>query len=90
MFLFGNAFGLNTSGLGPVFIVISAFLAIVTTILIFVFIVPEKRKDRLNKFGKFLHKTFNFKYLIVEYFIDRLCDHLRFSQPLQFSVGKIL
>ena len=66
MFLFGNAFGLNTSGLGPAFIVISAFLAIVATILIFVFIVPEKKKDRLNKFGKFLHKTFNFKYLIVE------------------------
>jgi hypothetical protein len=52
------------------FIVISTILAFVlaltATILTFVFIVPEKKRERLNKFWKFIHDTVNFKYLIVE------------------------
>jgi len=45
---------------------IAILLAFVTTILTFIFFVPEKRRPRLNKFGKFIHDTVNFKYLIVE------------------------
>lgn len=49
-----------------VFIAVAFILAIVATILAYIFIVPEKRRARLNAFGKFLHDTVNFKYLIIE------------------------
>ena len=41
-------------------------LSVAAVVLAFIFIVPEKRKAKLNKFGKFLHDLVNFKYLIVE------------------------
>ena len=44
----------------------------VATILAYVFIVPESRREKLNAFGKFLHDTFNFKYLIVEKILQAL------------------
>ena len=46
--------------------VVALILAVVATVLAFVFIVPEKNRKKLNAFGKFLHDTVNFKYLIVE------------------------
>ena len=55
-----------------VFTIIGAILAIVATILAYVFIVPEKRREKLNAFGKFLHDTCNFKYLIVEKILQAL------------------
>lgn len=51
---------------GLIFVVLPFIFAIVATILAFVFIVPEKCRKGLNKFGQFLHDTVNFKYLIVE------------------------
>lgn len=48
------------------FMIISVLLAIVATVLAFIFIVPEKRYGALNAFGKFIHNTLNFKYLIIE------------------------
>ena len=55
-----------------VFTLIGAVLAVVATILAYVFIVPEKRREKLNAFGKFLHDTCNFKYLIVEKILQAL------------------
>ena len=49
-----------------IFLVIALVLAVVATVLAFIFLVPEKRREKLNAFGKFLHDAFNFKYLIVE------------------------
>ena len=46
--------------------ILALVLALVATVLAFIFIVPEKKREKLNKFGKFLHDTVNFKYLIVE------------------------
>lgn len=46
--------------------VVATVLAIAATVLAFIFIVPEKRREKLNAFGKFLHDTFNFRYLVVE------------------------
>lgn len=46
--------------------IIAGVLGLVATVLAFIFIVPEKKRANLNKFGKFLHDTLNFKYLIVE------------------------
>ena len=52
--------------------VVALILAVVATILAFVFIVPEKNRKKLNAFGKFLHDTVNFKYLIVEKILQAL------------------
>lgn len=49
-----------------VILILALVLAVVATVLAFIYIVPAKRRDRLNKFGRFLHDTANFKYLIVE------------------------
>lgn len=44
-----------------------AFLAaIAATVLIFVFVLPEKRKDRLPAFFRVLRDFFNFSYLVIE------------------------
>lgn len=52
--------------------ILAAIASLVATVLAFIFIVPDKRRDRLNSFGKFLHDTFNFKYLIVEKILQAL------------------
>ena len=52
--------------------IVALILAVVATILAFVFIVPEKNRKKLNAFGKFLHDTVNFKYLIVEKILQAL------------------
>lgn len=58
---------------GSVAFTVSAILfAIAATVLAFIFIVPEKRREKLNAFGKFLHDTCNFKYLVVEKLLQAL------------------
>lgn len=52
--------------------ILSVILAIAATVLAFIFIVPGKKREKLNKFGKFLHDTVNFKYLIVEKILQAL------------------
>ncbi len=54
------------------FTAVAFILAIVATVLAFIFIVPEKRREKLNAFGKFLHDTCNFKYLVVEKLLQAL------------------
>ena len=46
--------------------VVAVLATIAAMILAYKFIVPEKRRPRLNKLGQFLHDVFNFKFLIVE------------------------
>jgi hypothetical protein len=53
-------------------IILAVVSSIVATILAFVYIVPEKKRAGLNQFGKFLHDTVNFKYLIVEKILQAL------------------
>lgn len=52
--------------------VIAVILAIVATVLAFIFIVPEKKRDSMGAFGKFLNDTVNFKYLIIEKILQAL------------------
>ena len=40
--------------------------ALACTILLFVLVIPEKKRDELNGFFKFLHDLFNFKFLVLE------------------------
>lgn len=55
-----------------VFIAIALVLAITATVLAFVFIVPEKRREKLGAFGKFLHDACTFKFLLVEKILQAL------------------
>ena len=52
--------------------IVAVIIAIVATVLAFIFIVPEKRRAQMGAFGKFLHDTCNFKYLIVEKILQAL------------------
>ena len=51
---------------------LAVIAAVALTVLAFIFIVPEKKFGKLNKFGQFLHKTLNFKYLIIEKILQAL------------------
>lgn len=46
--------------------IIGFIFALAAAILAFIFIVPDKKRAKLNKFGKFLHDLCNFKFLIIE------------------------
>lgn len=52
--------------------VLALIFAIAATVLAYIFIVPEKKYDKLNKFGKILHNLVNFKTLIVEKILQAL------------------
>ena len=62
----------STAASALIITVLSVVLAIAATVLAFIFIVPDKKREKLNKFGKFLHDTVNFKYLIVEKILQAL------------------
>lgn len=54
------------------FMAAAVLLAIAATILAFIFIVPDSKREKLNSFGKFLHDALNFKFLIVEKILQAL------------------
>ena len=60
------ATSVSSGALELIITILCILLAITATVLAHVFIIPESRKPRLNRFGKFLHDTFNFKYLAIE------------------------
>lgn len=66
----------NYSGNGASYLEIAAYigiiLAIIATVLAFVFIVPEKFGNSDNKFVKFLHNLVNFKSLLIEKILQSL------------------
>ena len=53
-------------------LIIAGVLALIATVLAFIYVVPEKRWEKLGAFGKFLHDTCNFKYLMVEKILQAL------------------
>lgn len=55
-----------------IFTVIALCLALVGTILSFIFITPEKKRDKLPKFFQIVHDIFNFKGLIIEKILKAL------------------
>lgn len=58
--------------MGIAFTIIALILALGATVVSFIFIVPEKKREKLNKIGKLLHDIFNFKFLIVEKILQAL------------------
>lgn len=52
--------------------VLAVLSAIAATVLAFIFIVPEKKRAKLNKIGKLAHDIVNFKFLIIEKILQAL------------------
>lgn len=52
--------------------VITIILAIAATVAALIFIVPQKKREKLNKFGKWLHDLCNFRLLLIEYIFKTL------------------
>ena len=52
--------------MSTLFTILSAVLAVVGTVLIFIFILPGDKRAGLPKFGKWIHDFLNFKNLVVE------------------------
>lgn len=50
----------------PFVTVFGALLGIAATVLLYIFILPEKKRERLPKILKVLHDIFNFKGLMLE------------------------
>ena len=49
---------------------VAVMLALIATILAFIFIIPEKRRAHLGGFGRFMHDFLNFKFLVIEKIIQ--------------------
>ena len=56
----------------PAIIILALISALAATVLAFIFIVPEKKRKKLNKIGVLLHDILNFKFLIVEKILQAL------------------
>lgn len=55
-----------------VLMILAAIFAVVATVLAFIFVVPASKRNSFGEFGRFLHDTVNFKYLIVEKILQAL------------------
>ena len=47
-------------------LILGIVLGIAGLVLSLIFITPEKKREKLPKFFKFLHDLFNFKFLVIE------------------------
>ena len=54
------------------FTVLALLAAVAAVVLAFIFILPEKKRESLGKFGKLLHDTLNFKFLVIEKVLQAL------------------
>lgn len=46
--------------------------ALAGTIVLFILVLPDKKRETLPKFMRFLHDLFNFKFLVIEYIMKAL------------------
>ena len=53
-------------------ITIGSILAVVATVLAYIFIIPENKREGLNKFLKWVHDVCNFKLLYIEHILKAL------------------
>ena len=60
-------------------IILGTIAALTLTVLIMIFVTPEKKRGGLNKFFTFLHDLFNFKFLILEKILKALYIFATFS-----------
>lgn len=57
-------------------------IALFLTILVYIYIIPEKRRSQLNRFGRFLQDLCNFKFFVIE-------KILRFLYVLTTSISLV-
>lgn len=50
----------------PVVLVIAATLTVVATVLLYIFVLPEKKREGLPKIGQIAHDILHFKSLFIE------------------------
>lgn len=50
----------------PVMIILGTLAAIAVTVLLYIFVLPEKKKEKLPKVVKIIHDIFSFKELYLE------------------------
>lgn len=62
--------------------ILGIIAAIACTVLMFVMVLPEKKRDTLPKFFVLVHDFFNFKILVVEYLLKGIYMLATF-----FSIG---
>jgi hypothetical protein len=53
-------------------LILGIIFGIAGTVLSFIFITPEKKREKLPKFFKFVHDLFNFKFLVIEKIMQAL------------------
>jgi len=56
----------GSSGPDPTMVVVISVLVALVTILLWILVIPEKRRPKLGKFFAFLADLFNFKSLLIE------------------------
>ncbi len=61
-----GSYGRSSASTAGVLTALILLTTIAAVILAYIFIIPEKRRAVLNKFGQFLHDLLNFKFLIIE------------------------
>lgn len=49
-----------------VILIESAIFTVIAVVLLYVFIIPDKKRKQLNSFGAFIHDLLNFKFLTLE------------------------
>ena len=49
-----------------VFSIIAVILSIAAVVAAFIFIVPQKKREKLNLAGRIVHDILNFRFLILE------------------------
>ncbi len=69
--MYGLRYGYS-GGASVGLVVFAAMSALAATVLAFIFIVPAKKRDNLNKLGKLLHDIVNFRFLIIEKILQAL------------------
>lgn len=52
--------------------ILGLIAAIACTVVLFLFILPESKRESLPKFLQLVHDFFNFKFLIIEYILKGL------------------
>lgn len=50
----------------PIVLGLSGITALAATVLLYIFVLPENKKEKLPKVGKIIHDIFNFKQLFLE------------------------
>lgn len=61
-----SAYASRSAASGGWILIVALVLAIVGTVLAYIFIMPKSKVKTLNKFWYFVHNVFNFKTLLVE------------------------